>query len=161
METKQYHRLFELIIFKSANHKLKLEGELEKILDPVRNKWLVLTPEEVVRQGVIRFLQESCGYPFSIVNCEGGFTVGERNKHPDAVYYKEGEPVLLVECKSPFVEIDQSVVDQASRYNLHFNVPYILLTNGMTAVVLKQSATNEGYEILEQLPDYSEINTNL
>ena len=160
MNEKSYHKLFELLLFKSDKHRLKVDNGVEKVFDPVRTKWLVLTPEEVVRQAILRFLNESFEYPFSVVNCEGGFKLGERTKRPDAVYYKDGKPVMLVECKSPFVEIDQKVLDQASRYNLHFKVPYILLTNGLMAFVFKENSQGM-YEILKEMPRFSEINTTL
>ena len=101
------------------------------IFDSIRKKWLVLTPEEWVRQNLIRFLVESEGFPESQFKIETGVKINANQKRSDILIYKEGIPCVLVECKALKIKIDQSVLDQALNYNQKYNCKYILLSNGI------------------------------
>lgn len=115
----------------SYSFKLKRVGEHTQIYDDIRRKWLVCTPEEWVRQHVVKWL-ESRGYPQSLTAVEHALKLNGMTKRADVVVFgRNGKPFLLVECKAPEVKVNQQVLDQAARYNLTLGVPFLLLTNGL------------------------------
>ncbi|BDD08852.1 restriction endonuclease subunit R [Fulvitalea axinellae] len=133
--------------------KLRKAGNNVEIFDALRKKFLVLTPEEWVRQHFVRTLTEHCGYPKALIKTEGGMKVNRLAKRTDIlVYSRQGEPHLLVECKAPHVKIDESVFAQASRYNSVLGAPYVVLTNGLRH--LSFSVSEEGYNPMEQIPSF-------
>lgn len=122
-----------------------------EVLDPVRRQWVALTPEEEVRQQVIRMLHERYGYPLELMQVEGAITVNGQSRRCDIVIFNvEGRPQMIVECKRPEVPITQKVCDQACRYNTVLQVPILLLTNGCQQVVV---AVDSEHRMLKQMPD--------
>lgn len=108
-----------------------------EVLDPVRRRWVALTPEEWVRQQTIRLLHEHYGYPLELMQVEAAITLNGMTRRCDIVVYSpEGQPQMIVECKKPEVAITQKVCDQACRYNTVLHVPYLLLTNGVQSVAV-------------------------
>ena len=104
-----------------------------EIFDPVRKRYVALTPEEWVRQHVIAYLHCCKHYPLELMKVEGSINIGGLSRRCDVVVYSTAlEPILLVECKQPMVELSQKTFDQAARYNLVLNVPYLFITNGLT-----------------------------
>jgi hypothetical protein len=102
------------------------------IVDPVRKKSVRLTPEEWVRQHWIRHLNEAYGMPLSHMAVEMSLKLNKMSKRADLlVYNRLLKPALLVECKSPDVLLTNKVFEQASRYNLIFQVPWLLISNGL------------------------------
>jgi hypothetical protein len=139
------------------DYKLKeVSGKLQ-IFDKIRKKYVVLTPEEWVRQHVIHLLNIHLNYPASLIRVEGGLLFNRRQKRTDLVIYsKELTPLVLVECKAPDVAIDQKVLDQATMYNAQCRAPLVILSNGMqTCAIFCQDATNS--QILEQIPHYEDL----
>lgn len=127
-----------------------LDGRRE-VLDPVRRRWVALTPEEEVRQLTILMLHHHYGYPLELMQVEGAITLNGMTRRCDIVVHDtEGRPQMIVECKRPNVTLSQSVCDQACRYNTVLNVPYLLLTNGLQIVAI---ATDSTTATLRQLPD--------
>lgn len=113
------------------------EGRRE-VLDPVRRRWVALTPEEEVRQETIRMLHDGYGYPLELMQVEGAITVNGQSRRCDIVVYDgTGWPYMIVECKRPDVALTQKVCDQACRYNTVLQVPVLLLTNGRQRVVVE------------------------
>ena len=101
------------------------------IFDSIRNKFLVNTPEEWVRQNTVKFFTEELGYPKSLIALEKSFQLHRRIKRTDIVIHdSNGNPQILVECKRPSIKITQSTFDQAFRYNIILKVPYLVITNG-------------------------------
>lgn len=129
------------------------------ILDPVRRRQYVLTPEEWVRQHVVQFLLHERGYPAGLVSLEHSFMNEGRQRRADIVVYgKDARPLLLVECKAATVLIGQSVFDQVARYNQVVDAQLIVVTNGLVHYcykVVSQEDGNVEYEFLEDLPSYS------
>lgn len=112
------------------NIRTTVDGTRE-IMDPVRRRWVALTPEEWVRQYTIAYLHEQCGYPLELMHVEAAITLNGLTKRCDIVVYdKSVRPWMIVECKKESVPLTQKVIDQACRYNLVLQVPYLLLTNG-------------------------------
>lgn len=106
------------------------EGEFQ-VWDAIRKQWLVLTPEEQVRQSLILFLTEVCGVPKGLISLEKGLQYDRRKKRFDLlVYSRDGKPLILCECKEPRVPIDEAVVHQIAVYNSKIGAKILLLTNG-------------------------------
>lgn len=99
--------------------------------DELRKKNLVLSPEEWVRQHLYHFLKDELNYPQSCFALEGGFKLFGKLQRTDMLIYKSAQARLIVECKAPSVKIKQATFDQALRYNLHYKVPYLLISNGL------------------------------
>jgi len=112
-------------------HRIREEGEAHVIFDPVRKKWVSLTPEEWVRQNFLQFLLQVMEYPPALVSIEKEIRVGELRKRYDIVVFdRDTRPFLLVECKQTGEGMDQSVLDQALRYHIQVPARYIVITNG-------------------------------
>ncbi len=126
------------------------------VWDNIRKKHLVLTPEEWVRQHFVHFLINR-GYPATGIALEGGFQLHQKLQRSDILIYRQGSARLLVECKAPQVPVSQSTFDQASRYNLHYQVPYIAITNGLQHFVARVDSENKSYHFLKQLPAFDEL----
>lgn len=113
-----------------------------EVLDPVRRRWVALTPEEEVRQLTIQMLNSHYGYPLELMQVEGAITLNGMTRRCDIVVYDtSGMPQMIVECKKPEVSLTQKVCDQACRYNTVLKVPYLLLTNGHQMVMVAVNAT--------------------
>ena len=117
----------------------------------LRRRYLVLTPEEWVRQHVINLLSTQYAYPVALMRIEGSLRVNRLAKRTDLVVYdRGGKPFLLFECKAPTVPLTRAVVEQALRYNLTLKAPYLAVSNGMAVFCCKIS--EEGVERVEDLP---------
>ena len=108
-----------------------------EVFDPVRRRWVALTPEEWVRQGTIHRLHTELGYPLEVMQVEGAISLNGMTRRCDIVVYRDGCPWMIVECKKNEVPITQKVCDQACRYNTVLHVPYLVLTNGRQQVVVE------------------------
>jgi hypothetical protein len=116
---------------KSAGLKIKTENGIPYVYDVTRKKYLVLTPEEKVRQTLIHYLLQVMGYSLSLVRTELPMKYHGLAKRTDIlVFDKKGQPYMLIECKAAEVKITEKVVEQASRYNLILQAPYLCVSNG-------------------------------
>ncbi len=111
------------------------EGHRE-VFDPVRRRWVALTPEEWVRQCTIQRLHDEGGYPLEVIQVEGAITLNGMTRRCDIVVYQDGQPWMIVECKKSDIPLTQKVCDQACRYNTVLRVPYLMLTNGKQEVII-------------------------
>jgi hypothetical protein len=128
------------------------------ILDPVRKKYVRLTPEEWVRQHVIRYLCEVLGYPMSHMAIEKGLTINTLSKRIDLLMYDRAfNPSLIVECKAPEVMMTNAVYEQASRYNLGFSVPWLFITNGISHHAAYINHQQKSITPLISLPRYDDL----
>ena len=128
------------------------------IFDLIRKKYLVLTPEEIVRQLIILYLIEEKGYPKNKIRVEMGLTVNGLTKRCDILVFDDNfEPVLLVECKAAFVKVNQKVFEQIATYNMTLQVPYLLVTNGPQNFCSYINRAAESFEFLAEIPTYREI----
>jgi hypothetical protein len=138
--------------------KLRHEAAGDRVWDPVRRKWLLLTPEEWVRQHVLNHLVHDLGCPVSLTAMERTLTLNDLTKRADIVVHgRDGEPLLLVECKAPEVKVGQSVFEQAARYNIVFRVRYLLVTNGMLHYCCRLDLDKGTVEFLQRLPSFEEM----
>ena len=139
-------------------HKTKeIEGKIY-IFDNIRKKYLLLTPEEWVRQHFVHLLIKGYGYAKSLIRLEGGLSYNKLQKRSDIVVFdQEGKPFLLVECKAPDVPINQKVIEQASRYNLTLRCPYVAITNGLNTFCFEIDFENEKSMQMKTLPKQKEL----
>ena len=122
--------------FPSCQFNIKREADQVYIFDEVRKKWLVLTPEEWVRQHVVFYLVGEKGYLPGLIGIEKTIKVNQRNQRFDLVCFdNDAKPLLIVECKAPEVSITQATLEQTLRYNSEVQAKYLMLTNGLEIVV--------------------------
>lgn len=128
------------------------------ILDPVRKKYVVLTPEEWVRQHVIQFLNKEKQVPLSLMRAESEIRLYKTRKRFDiGVFDRNGKAMLIVECKSPSVAVTQDVIDQAARYNMTLKVGFLMVTNGIQHIYCHVDANNNAIRMINDLPGYPEL----
>ena len=138
--------------------KLKHEGGRTLVFDPFRSKYLVMTPEEQVRQLFARYLVEEKQYPASLMATEYALVLNKMSKRCDIlVFDRNGMPVVLVECKSPDVRIGREVFDQVARYNMVFKVAYLLITNGLKHYCCRVDHQAGSVEFLDDIPVYAAL----
>ncbi len=139
----------------SFDIKIRREGNRAVVLDPLRRRWVALTPEEWVRQHFVNLLVSEKHYPATLVANEVQLSVGEKVMRADTVVYDRTlRPRMIVEYKAPTVAITQKVFDQISVYNLLLRVDYLAVSNGRQHYVCRMDYDNEKYSFLEGLPDY-------
>ncbi len=129
----------------------KKEGQIW-VWDDIRKKNLLLTPEEWVRQHVVRFMQEVLNYPATSISIEGMLSINQQTKRYDVLAYTDGKPQILVECKAARIKITQDTFDQIARYNMALNVPYLWVTNGLQHFFATVDYKNEKYVFIKELP---------
>ena len=138
--------------------KVKNEGLKPQIFDAVRRKFVVLTPEEWVRQNYVEFLVQECGFPRSLLAVEKALRYNQMNKRTDVVAYsREGNPMLIIECKAPSITIGQNAFDQIARYNMTLKVPYLTVTNGLNHYHCYIDHENKSYRFLPEAPNYADL----
>jgi len=126
------------------------------IFDKLRKKYLVLTPEEWVRQHFVYFLIEEKKYPTSLIALEKQLTINNRKKRTDIlVFDKNGAHDIIVECKAPSIKISQDTFDQIAKYNLKLKANYLIVTNGLQHFYCKMDFKNETYIFLKEIPNYN------
>ena len=140
------------IQFPAYHPQMKEEKGKEFIFDTNRKQWVRLTPEEWVRQNFINYLIIEKKYPAALIAIEKEIKVGEMRKRFDILVYKESMPWLIVECKELNTPINDAVAKQILTYNIHLQVPYLIITNGNTTKGLFIS--NRQYESIDTVPPY-------
>jgi predicted type IV restriction endonuclease len=144
---------FPSYIFRFKNSENKVS-----IFDEIRKKFIILTPEEWVRQHVVQFLMVEKKYPKSLINVEKVLKVnGLRKRYDIVVYNPDGTIYILVECKAPEVKISQATFDQIARYNMTMKAQYLTVTNGLSHYFCQMDFENEKYEFLRELPNYNSL----
>lgn len=117
--------------YPEPDFQIKKEAEKEYIFDGIRKKWLLLTPEEWVRQNFVQYLIKEMKYPASFIAMEKEIKLGDLKKRFDILIYdKDHNPWMMVECKSMEVRLDDAVLQQVLRYNISVPVSNIVITNG-------------------------------
>ncbi len=128
------------------------------IFDILRRRYVLITPEEWVRQHFINFLIRHKGYPYSLLANEVTIHIAEKTLRCDSLLMnKLYKPVMLIEYKAPTITITQKVFDQVSAYNMLLHVDYLIVSNGMQHYCCKMDYENKSYSFLKDIPDYSEI----
>ena len=131
------------------------KGTLQ-IFDSIRRKFVDVTPEEWVRQHIIHYLISQKQVPASMISVEKQLILNKTKRRTDIVVFNSSlKPLLIIECKAPTIEINQLTINQALRYNLELQVPFVLLSNGLNHVFLKLSGDSPS--ILKEVPDYENL----
>ena len=142
--------------FPTYSFRFKNSENKVSIFDEIRKKFILLTPEEWVRQHVVQFLLQDKKYPKSYINVEKLIKINDLSKRYDVVVFQpNGEIFLLIECKAPEVPISQQTFDQIARYNLVLKAKYLMVTNGLNHYFCQMDFENEKYVFLKELPEYS------
>ena len=129
------------------------------VFDPLRRRFVALTPEEEVRQKVLYLLVEQLHVPAGLVAVEYSVKVNGMDKRADVVVFgTEGRPLMVVECKAPSVTLTQAVLEQALRYHSALRPRFLFLSNGATAYCLK--VEDGAVHALDHLPDFAEMQTS-
>jgi hypothetical protein len=141
--------------FPSFEHKTKVENDQEYIWESIRQAWILLTPEEWVRQNLIRYFADVLAYPAGLMQAECQITVGKVKKRFDLVVMDRNlRPWLICECKAPLVNIDASVMQQAAHYNSQLKCPYLAVTNGSKHYCFAINFKEESFQNLGDFPVY-------
>ena len=128
------------------------------IYDPIRNRYVRLTPEEWVRQHFVQYLIQELGVPAGLVAVEAAFQFQGQPRRADVIVHdRQGDPLLLVECKAPRVSITQDAFDQSARYNIVLQAPYLVVTNGQTHYACAIDFDDQSYAFLDDLPPYDAL----
>jgi hypothetical protein len=152
---KQYNLPVDLTAF---HHLLKRKQINDKVYikDLIRKRFLVMQPEELVRQLVILYLVEGLKMSINRIQVEKQFMInGLRRRFDLIVYDDQQQPFIIVECKSPSVAVNQQVFDQVAAYNLIIKAPYIVVTNGPEIYCCAMSSDLGGFRFEKEIPKLS------
>jgi len=141
--------------FPSYSFSIKEENGTQLIFDEQRKKYVVLTPEEWVRQHLVKYLIHEKKYPSSLIAVETSLEVCHQSLRADVVvYHPDRFPLLIAECKAPTQPINQKVFDQIAVYNLTLNVRFLVLTNGLLHYCCRVDSDSKKCVFLNSIPDY-------
>lgn len=141
--------------FPKYNFRFKSNENKTLIFDIIRKKFVVLTPEEWVRQHTIHFLTSEKKYPISHINVEKQLQLNDTVKRYDIVVFnKDGTIKIIVECKAPSIKTNQQTFDQIARYNLVLKSETLMVTNGLEHFFCIMDFINKRYLFLKDLPSY-------
>lgn len=135
----------------------KADGQV-RIFDVIRKKFVVLSPEEWVRQHFIHYLIEHKRVPAGLIVLEKTITLNTMSRRPDILIHdRKGKAVMVIECKAPEVKVSQAAFDQVARYNAVLRVPYLVVTNGLEHYCCRMEFALNTYTFLQEIPDYSSM----
>ena len=141
--------------FKNSQNKIA-------VFDEFRKKFVILTPEEWVRQHCAQYLMQEKNFPKSLISVEKQLKLGKLTKRYDVlVYDSEGQIHLIVECKAPNIKISQETFDQIARYNLSLKAKYLMITNGLQHYYCQLDYEAEKYHFLQDIPDYQNSDSRI
>ncbi len=124
------------------------------LYDELRKKWVIKTPEEIVRQNCWKFLHYEKRYPKSLMVIEKKITVNGTNKRFDIlIYNNKGKPEIIVECKAPNVKINDNVLAQTLSYQQRLNASYLMISNGTETYFIKVDKEQKKAKYLKEIPN--------
>lgn len=139
-----------------AKLKLRRDGDNNiYVFDVFRKKELLLTPEEWVRQHFFHFLLNSKNVPLGLLSSEHPLNINGLQRRCDGVVFdKKGQPLMIIECKAPTVQLSEKTLHQIAQYNFKLNVDWLILTNGLQTITCFINRNERKLEYLEDVPDY-------
>lgn len=150
--------MFPELNFPTPELKIQRDKDQSLVWDIWRKKWVVLTPEEWVRQHIAHYLVNDLNFPLGRIGIEISLRVNKLSKRADLLVYSGvGNPLMLVECKAAHIPISQDTFDQVARYNLALGVPWLIVTNGLASYCCKVNHESSSIDFLERLPNYLEL----
>lgn len=148
--------MMQKLNFPPYNFRFKNKENKTAIFDVLRKKFIVLSPEEWVRQHTIHYLLKEKKFPLQLLNAEKQLKVNDLIKRYDILgYAPDGSIKLIVECKAPHIKITQETFDQIARYNLTLQADYLMVTNGFQHFYCQLDYQQEKYHFLRDIPVYS------
>lgn len=136
--------------------RIRRDGDRQDVWDPVRKKYVLLTPEELVRQLLIQFFLIEKKSRLTALSVERQIQVfGQRRRYDLMIHDRMGKPKVLVEVKAPEVAITQQTLDQIARYNLALAVSWLIVSNGIQTFCMQLEQTNGSIQFLEVIPDFT------
>ena len=132
--------------------KIKAINGKDQVFDPFRKIWVVLTPEEWVRQNILQYLVQSCKYPSSLIAVEKSIQLGELTKRFDIVVYKNDSPWMIIECKEAKVKLDETTMLQILQYQQVLTAQYLFISNGHETLGAKIESGK--LHALQNFPEY-------
>ncbi len=134
---------------------VRLEGNKRMVFCVIRKKWLVLQPEEFVRQLLLHFLIGDMRYNRNRITVERGLTVNSEAHRTDLlVFDRDMRPFLLIECKAPQVPLSTATFRQAAKYNGPMQVPYLMICNGQDSYIAEIDYAANDYRFLSAVPEW-------
>ena len=146
LDITQYHDLL----------KMRTEGDERFVFDPVRKKYVIVQPEELVRQSWIQFLISEKRYDASSLAVEKQLQLSQGPRRFDLVIYRKGQPKMLFEFKSFKVPLRDEACRQVSSYNFDLKVPYVLLSNGIEHRIFRTDFKHRNIRELYEWPELDE-----
>jgi type I site-specific restriction endonuclease len=138
--------------------RFRVRDNKTEIFDEIRKKYLVLNPEEWVRQNLIKYFINVKNIPLGLISIEKTLKVNKLHKRTDIVVYdKKGKAVMIVECKAPSVKIGQKVFEQAALYNMGLKVPFLMVSNGQTHFCCEIDHEKKQYSFLNDIPNFETL----
>ena len=124
----------------------------DQIFDPFRKQWIMLTPEEWVRQNILQYLVQICGYPASLIAVEKSIQLGELTKRFDILVYKDAKPWMIIECKEANVPISDKTIQQLYQYQQVLEAEFLFASNGHETVGAQIKSGK--LQALQNFPEY-------
>lgn len=141
------------IQYPEPDFQIKKDGGKDIIFDSLRKKWLLLTPEEWVRQNFVQYLIKVKKYPAALIAMEKMIKLGELKKRFDVLVYDNNhQPWMMIECKSPAVKLDEAVLQQLLRYHISVPTGFLVITNGEYSYGWKKEQQN--LQLIAELPEW-------
>jgi hypothetical protein len=141
-----------LVDFPAYDFKVQSVGGKDQIFDPCRKKWVVLTPEEWVRQNLLQYLIQVCKYPIELIAIEKTIQLGTLNKRFDILVYRGTIPWMIIECKEANTPLNEKTILQLLQYQQVLDATYLIASNGPTTIGAEIKLGN--LHILQQFPNY-------
>ena len=141
-----------LVDFPSYDFKVQSKNGKDQIFDPCRKKWVVLTPEEWVRQNILQYLIQVCKYPIELIAIEKTIQLGTLNKRFDILVYHGTTPWMIIECKEANTTLNEKTVLQLLQYQQVLNATYLIASNGPTTIGAEIKLGN--LQMLHEFPNY-------
>lgn len=142
-----------IIQYPEPDFQIKQDEGKKIIFDPLRKKWLLLTPEEWVRQNFVQYLIRVKKYPASLIAMEKMIKLGELKKRFDIlVYNNHHQPWMMIECKAPSIKMDETVLQQLLRYHISVPTGFLIITNGELSYGWKKERQN--LQLIQEIPEW-------
>ncbi len=138
--------------YPSYPFKIKAINGKDQIFDPFRKIWVILTPEEWVRQNLLQYLVQTLHYPSSLIAVEKEIKLGELSKRFDIVVYKNELPWMIIECKEAKVSINEKTMGQILQYQQVLTAQYLFMSNGHETMGAKIASRK--LQAMQNFPEY-------
>lgn len=149
---------FPALNLPAADLRLSERGDGVAVFDPLRRRYVRLTPEEWVRQNFTAFLIGHKGYPAGLLGNEVSLNVGSLTRRCDTVLYGlDRQPRMIIEYKAPTVALTQKVFDQVWRYNTVLRVEWLIVSNGLQTIVCHLDKEKGTYAFIAEVPKYTDL----